>query len=544
MSCCAVPSSATRTGGLTALEAFLHEQVWNGVRTISCNLDDYGVTSADLQSVLERLYMRPDMFALKNWNMSYFPGSSVYKLTPGYDEEVLASYDSAKRLYTNAVNEIVGMIDPSWTDLEKALFVHDYLALHYQYDTTLQVKDAYRLFRDGKGICHAYTMAVKGVMEALGIPCSQVQSASLDHTWNIVKLGGNWYHLDVTWDDPLPDMPGWVNHAYFLRSTQSLKTVKAERAHFARDDWQYGENVTCDSTQYDNALWTSSISRFAYDGKTWYYVREDGVYKWDGRTQNGTRILSFEEVFKQFYPRSTFSAYAVRAGLYHINGYLLFNTAFQVLLLNLSTGEVRVLKEYVSDGGNVSGFSMSNERLTWQVVRNGQSTEDSCAVPSEVWAAAPPEPEPSPEPTQSTTTQERPPEQSSSVTEDPDLNLFRGTGNIPLGIWLAVLDVLDAMWGDFSGAVSGGVSALRDGAPEGSIRGRIGAALDGLGKTVQPLGEFFQSRGIRPAYVILSLLGLFLILKLLAPPRPTPTARPAQRRTQTRQARAGRTSRR
>ena len=36
----------------------------------------------------------------------------------------------------------------------------------------------------------------------------------IDHAWNLVELDGKWYHLDATWDDPMPDQGEDALHQY------------------------------------------------------------------------------------------------------------------------------------------------------------------------------------------------------------------------------------------------------------------------------------------------------------------------------------------
>ena len=529
-----LPASASEEG-VKRLEAFLHERIWEGDRDFSCNLNQYGVTRDELETVMSRLYLRPDMFILKGWR--YTPSPLSYRLQPAYDENLLSDYDAAKRLYSATVREIADMADPSWNDLEKTLFVHDYMALHYQYDETLRKENAYQFFRDGSGTCQAYTLATEAVLTELGVPCSQVRSESLNHTWNLVKIGGAWYHMDATWDDPTPDSPGWADHTYFLLSTSALKSAKGERAHFASDDWEYGENVLCDSARYDAAFWRPSISRFAYDAaaQAWRYVREDGVYSWDGESSDGERLLSFADLFAERYPRYRFDAYASRAGIYCINGYLLFNTAFQVLTFRPSNGATNVLKDYVSDGANVRDFAFDGERLRWVVWTDGRSAPDSCAVPEEVWAAGNPE---TPAPTNPTLTPSAPensepvggasaptnpdpslanpdaPTPDASAANPDDADLLRGTGDIPRKLWNAVLDVTDAVWEKVSSWISGGVSKLSD-AEEGSIENKIGQTLSIVGQLSEPARDWMEPRNIRPAHVILVSALILIILNRL-----------------------------
>ena len=44
----------------------------------------------------------------------------------------------------------------------------------------------------------------------------------MNHAWNLIKIDGEWYHIDVTWDDPTPDLLGRVNHVFFLISDDAI----------------------------------------------------------------------------------------------------------------------------------------------------------------------------------------------------------------------------------------------------------------------------------------------------------------------------------
>ena len=51
-------------------------------------------------------------------------------------------------------------------------------------------------------------MAYAAVMEKLGFSVGFVNSDSMEHVWNLVKIGAKWYNIDVTWDDPVDSIRG------------------------------------------------------------------------------------------------------------------------------------------------------------------------------------------------------------------------------------------------------------------------------------------------------------------------------------------------
>ena len=52
-----------------------------------------------------------------------------------------------------------------------------------------------------------------------------------EHTWNAVKIDNNWYHIDLTWDDPITNTnQNIIQYNYFLITTDELKS-KNESEH-------------------------------------------------------------------------------------------------------------------------------------------------------------------------------------------------------------------------------------------------------------------------------------------------------------------------
>ncbi|MBR1691947.1 MAG: leucine-rich repeat protein, partial [Lachnospiraceae bacterium] len=151
--------------------------------------------------------------------------------------------------------------------------IHDWLAVHCEYDyANLQTKtvpdDSYNLYGalvKKIAVCEGYARAYQYILrEKLGIGCYYMSSESMNHAWNAVLIGGKYYHVDVTWDDPVNDRIGRVKHTYFLLSNSGICSAGSGN-HDAGD-----QNISAEDTSYESANWSSIDSSFVYLNGKWY----------------------------------------------------------------------------------------------------------------------------------------------------------------------------------------------------------------------------------------------------------------------------------
>ena len=197
-----------------------------------------------------------------------------YIIYPAYRNEISLMSSSAER---QAMNDILAQIKPGMSDVEKLLAVHDYMVLHYEYDYTFSIHSAQEFFENKRGVCQAYTLAFGYIMDELGIEWKYVRSSPMNHAWNLVKLNGAWYHIDVTWDDPgwhrtlangedvFGDSYGVVRHRYFLVSDSAMEDD--EHNHYG---WDSDRKRAVDSF-YDDYFWTEVQQPMIYNSGAWYW---------------------------------------------------------------------------------------------------------------------------------------------------------------------------------------------------------------------------------------------------------------------------------
>lgn len=127
-------------------------------------------------------------------------------------------------------NILADIITPYMNDHEKVKAVHDYIVLNGKYDKSMQLYSDYDLLTQGTSVCNGYALLTYNMLNALDIPVRLVTGTGSGelHIWNMVKLGDYWFHLDTTWDDPLPDTNMVSYNYYMLTDKEILKDHKID----------------------------------------------------------------------------------------------------------------------------------------------------------------------------------------------------------------------------------------------------------------------------------------------------------------------------
>lgn len=136
----------------------------------------------------------------------------------------------------NQINEVVDKvikekITNNMPPKEKIKIIHNYIIDNTQYDKlkyedkndkTYKSNTAYGVLIEGYGTCNGYADAMAIFLDKLNIINYKISNEK--HIWNLVYLDGSWYHLDLTWDDPISDIN--INRdIYFLITTEKLEEL-------------------------------------------------------------------------------------------------------------------------------------------------------------------------------------------------------------------------------------------------------------------------------------------------------------------------------
>ena len=370
-------SSKSRAADSMTLEEYIVSELEDMQTYIS--IEDYEVefTIEEFKTFYwQVLYNNPQLFYVgKSFsptclNNDYSNNGIVCGFDAVYIETDKTEVAQMKEKLENIANEVAAQIDPSLEDWQKALIAHDYLVQHCEYDEAAlsdpdiaspYIYTAYGALVDGKAVCDGYSAAYIYLMDIkFGIPCERVASGEMNHAWNMIQIGGNWYHVDATWDDPISDTIGQVRHDYFLIGTDGWK------------DGHYGyetNEAVSDSSFADQAFWKNISSAICYYNGAWYYTRLmlddlDAPVKLMKKEKG--ELLNDSEAEVYSVPLFHTDEWGCYMRLIRISDKLYFNTAKAVFMMGEDENPAVYYDPELLDGESIYQFTIFGNEIRYR----------------------------------------------------------------------------------------------------------------------------------------------------------------------------------
>ncbi len=173
--------------------------------------DNYAACLTDLDHISK------DQTLLSAINNYVHPFNSYSEVKVVYDDTgVITIY--VTHIYSKedikTINEEVDRImaeklNSSMDDRTKIKTIHDYVINNTKYDivrrdngtSSYDSSTIKGVLFQGYGICSGYTDTMAVFLDKMNI--NNYKISSENHVWNAVNLDDKWYHLDLTWDDPV-----------------------------------------------------------------------------------------------------------------------------------------------------------------------------------------------------------------------------------------------------------------------------------------------------------------------------------------------------
>lgn len=237
---------------LNSTEKTAYQRIFNSMMNFEDKVDvsDLKLATKKVWAICSTvLYENPQIFWWKKEPDVYGHGGIASYVSMQYHYTRKEAEQRAKKLEARA-KEIVSSAKKQPNTFLCVKYLHDTLALESYYEgNTSEYKEVKAFYSradnqllDGRGVCAGYGHAFTYLCQMAGVPCigiwGYIKGYDSGHMWNKVKLGGNWYIVDTTWDDSGTDE---VGYSYFCIT----------------DDDTNGERTPYEGLPLENAVSTS-----------------------------------------------------------------------------------------------------------------------------------------------------------------------------------------------------------------------------------------------------------------------------------------------
>lgn len=158
----------------------------------------------------------------ESWKWSNTTGKASLKMTVKY----ATTAEQEKEVDKKIASILKSLNLKGKTDYQKVKAIHNYIINNTSYDKTLKKHSAYNVLVNKSAVCEGYSLAAYRLFQDAGIQ-NRIITGTADggpHSWNIVKVNGKWYNIDLTWDDPITSSGKSVlRYDYFLKNSKEFK---------------------------------------------------------------------------------------------------------------------------------------------------------------------------------------------------------------------------------------------------------------------------------------------------------------------------------
>jgi transglutaminase/protease-like cytokinesis protein 3 len=163
--------------------------------------------------------------SVKSWRTGWSWGSLGDTASLTFSAEYRTTVKQEKTLDTKIGSVLKALDLEDATDYKKVKAIHDYIIKRTSYDQTLKKHTAYNALINKSSVCEGYALAAYRMFTDAGIECRIITGTAGggSHAWNIVKVNGKWYNIDLTWDDPIMSSGEQVlRYDYFLKNEKEF----------------------------------------------------------------------------------------------------------------------------------------------------------------------------------------------------------------------------------------------------------------------------------------------------------------------------------
>lgn len=243
----------------------LYDQIYYGIYEALANFETYlSLPESSYTDTPQKVFKLIERCLRENPELLYYSGCIYFSdgtVKLQYSKDSITGIRHQNALKQRIKEIVTKVVAPGMTEYEKELALHDYLIENCKYDRrSYENKEipqesfnAYGALCLGTAVCEGYAEAMKLLLNRAGVECHIVTGVSKGerHAWNIVKIDGETYHLDATYNDPVMlDGRDIIRYHYFNLSDEEIETDH---------EWDETLYPSCNSTRYNYYVYNSLI---------------------------------------------------------------------------------------------------------------------------------------------------------------------------------------------------------------------------------------------------------------------------------------------
>lgn len=237
------------------------------------------ISAEDYCEVYQQIYNDEHALFYIDTKMQYAMNTNTKKLASAiifykYSDEKIAEMQKA---IDKEVQRVLDGITPDMTEYDKVKYFYDYLASSVVYDeSTENCRDIYGVFVDKKAICGGYSKAFSHLCDKVGIETATVtgDADGEAHMWNMVKIDGQWYNIDITYAVTESELGSYVRYDYFCVTDEMLAGTRSvyeqnyayPKATATDCDYYIKNGLMADSWADAKAMLTNQIADVTKEG--------------------------------------------------------------------------------------------------------------------------------------------------------------------------------------------------------------------------------------------------------------------------------------
>ena len=240
-------------GMLTKREQALYRDILPGIRAAQENIKPtVSATTEESFHVMQAIANdRPEIFWINGGACEARSRNDVVvSVLPVYNQ-YRSDLPARQARFRKAVLSYLSLVKGK-KPYEQELILHDRLVRDISYVSHSLDQTAYAALVERKAVCAGYAKAFQFLMQELGIPCYSCSGVAIsrksttweNHAWNMIRLGSDFYNIDITWDDSFDSSEkDFVTHTYFNCTDSQIR-----QNH--RRDTPFDKLPACNGTKF------------------------------------------------------------------------------------------------------------------------------------------------------------------------------------------------------------------------------------------------------------------------------------------------------